>query len=83
MWGCVKPPSIYFNERRVADKVDLVHMDFGINEIIHKTDYRFPGSFECHLRVDHVNVKDDGSRWKEFTCTCLPEDNGKFDICWN
>jgi len=76
IWGCVRPPSIFLNERKVADyKVDLVHMDFGIPEIMK---YK-PGTFECHP-IDYVYVKD-GTRWKQFVCTCLPEDKEKFDVC--
>ena len=76
IWGCVRPPSIFLNERKVADyKVDLVRMDFGIPEIIK---YK-PGTFECHP-IDYSYVKD-GTRWKQFVCTCLPEDKEKFSIC--
>jgi len=80
IWRCGYVPDVYFEERKVADKVDMVYVDFGITEIINKYISIKPGRFECHAE-DYVSVDDAGTRWKSFKCNCLPEDKEKFSIC--
>merc|ERR1712240_478921 len=74
-------PSVYFEEKKVAE-VDLFYLDMGKTELINKYKFIRPGRFECR-KNDWVWVNDDGTRWQNFDCKCLPGEKEKISKCRN